>query len=66
MDERRLTHDFVIEDDELAILAGYEQRKAGSTSEDIGHPGLLLLGGSRSSDSTRTRLYLFVSARTIP
>ena len=66
VDERRLTHDFVIEDDELAILAGYEQRRAGGTSEDIGHSGLLLLGGSRASDSTRTRLYLFVSARTIP
>ncbi len=65
VDERRLTHDFVIEDDELAILAGYEQRRAGILGEGVGTPGFMLLGGSRSGEALRSRLYLFVSARII-
>ena len=65
VDERRLTHDFVIGGDELVILAGYEQRRAGRLGEGIGTPEFFLLGGSRTSDSVRSRLYLFVSARAI-
>ena len=60
VDERRLTHDFVIGSNELVILAGYEQRRAGRLGEGIGRPDFFLLGGSRTSDDLQSRLYLFV------
>ncbi len=65
VDERRLTHDFVIGSDELVILAGYEQRRAGRLGEGIGTPEFFLLGGSRKADDVQSRLYLFVTARSI-
>ena len=65
VDERRLTHDLVIGNDELVILAGYEQRRSGVLGEGVGSPEFFLLGGSRMEESRRSRLYLFVSARAI-
>ena len=65
VDERRLTHDFVIGSDEMAILAGYEQQRAANLGEGVGTPEFLLLGGARQTASVRSRLYLFVSARTL-
>lgn len=65
VDERRLTHDLVIGNDELVILAGYEQRRSGRLGAGVGAPEFVLLGGSRKEEIRRSRLYLFVSARAI-
>ncbi len=65
VEERRLTHDLVLKRDELVLLAGYEQEMASRTANGAGHADFFLLGGDRRSESTRTRLILLVSARTL-
>lgn len=65
VEERRLTHDLVLDRDELVLLAGYEQELASRSASGAGHSDFFLLGGSRRRESTRTRLILLVSAKTL-
>jgi len=65
VDERRLTHDLVIDEDELAVLAGYEQRRASQLHEGVGAPKNMLLGGSDREEAVNSRLFLFVTARRL-
>lgn len=65
VDERRLTHDFVIGRNETVLIAGYEQERSTSTDEGIGPERIPLLGGGRSSGEQRSRLLLIVTARTL-
>ena len=65
IEERRLTHDLVIEQGETLLLAGYEQEKAGIRKKGVGAPELFALGGGSTADTRLHRLFLLVSARVL-
>ena len=65
VDERRLTHDLVLEPDETLLIAGYEQQQASIVRDGVGDPSFPLLGGGETARKVRTRLFLIVSANIL-